>query len=64
MLEIMRFDSTGIILYVIHYQKCVTFYKDGGNLMVLLTLDPRLCKAMIKVRRERAQFCREELCIC
>ena len=41
----MRFDSTGIILYVIHYQKCVTFYKDVIGLPVLFTTEALTCFA-------------------
>ena len=41
----MRFDSTGIILYVIHYQKCVTFYKDVIGLPVIFTTEASTCSA-------------------
>lgn len=39
----MKFDRTGIILYTIEYQKCVTFYQNLIGLRILFTADSLTC---------------------
>ncbi|NND06774.1 MAG: glyoxalase/bleomycin resistance/dioxygenase family protein [Saprospiraceae bacterium] len=39
----MDFDRTGIILYVLHYQECVHFYKDILALPVLFETRTLIC---------------------
>lgn len=41
----MDFDRTGIILYVINYQKCVAFYRDIIGLPILFTTEALTCFA-------------------
>ncbi len=41
----MNFDRTGIILYVVHYQKCVDFYKNIIGLSILFSTTELSCFA-------------------
>jgi len=39
----MKFDRTGIILYVLKYDECITFYKNTLELKVLFSTDMLTC---------------------
>lgn len=45
MSEIMDFDRTGIILYVINYQECVDFYTNSLGLKTMFSTEMLTCFA-------------------